>query len=51
VRLRTNEARRRLAAISAPFWLRVVACMNLKPKAVHTPVNRERTAFGGWGNE
>jgi hypothetical protein len=49
--LRTNEARRRLAAISDPFWLRLVAGMNLQPKIVHTPVNRERTAFQGWGNE
>jgi hypothetical protein len=47
--LRTNEARRRLAAVSDPFWLRLVAGMNLKPKLFHTPVNRDRTAFQGWG--
>jgi hypothetical protein len=48
--LRTNEARRRLAAASDPFWLRLVAGMSLQPKPVHTPVNRERTAFQGWGS-
>jgi hypothetical protein len=48
--LRTNEARRRLAAISDPFWLRLVADMNPKPMIAHRPVNRERTAFQGWGN-
>jgi hypothetical protein len=47
--LRTNEARRRLAAVSDPFWLRLVAGMSLQPKPVHTPVNRERTGFDGWG--
>jgi hypothetical protein len=49
--LRTNEAKRRLAAISDPFWLEIVAGMNLKPMTVHRPVNRERTGYQGWGNE
>jgi hypothetical protein len=48
-KLRTNEARRHLAAISDPWWLEVVAGMNLKPMLVHQPVNRERTGFDGWG--
>jgi hypothetical protein len=48
-RLRTNEAKRRLAAISDPWWVEVVAEMSLKPKLVHTQVNRDRTAFQGWG--
>jgi hypothetical protein len=48
--LRTNEARRRLARISDPFWVRLVAGMNLQPMTVHRPVNRDRTAFQGWGN-
>jgi hypothetical protein len=47
-RFRTNAAKRRLAAISDPWWVEVVAEMNLKPKLFHTPVNRERTAFQGW---
>jgi hypothetical protein len=47
-RIRTNEAKRRLAAISDPWWVEVVADMNLRPKIVHTPVNRDRTAFDGW---
>jgi hypothetical protein len=46
--IRTNEARRRLAAISDPWWLEVVASLNLKPMAVHTPVNRDRTSFDAW---
>ena len=46
--LRTNEARRRLAAVSDPFWLRLVAGMNLQPMVVYTLVNRDRTAFQGW---
>jgi hypothetical protein len=46
--LRTNEARRRLAAISDPFWLRLVSGMGLSPMVVHQPVNRDRTAFDGW---
>jgi uncharacterized protein YjiS (DUF1127 family) len=46
--LRTNEARRRLAAISDPFWLRLLADMGLRQKAVHTSVNRDRTGFDGW---
>ena len=51
-RIRTNKARRHLAALSDPWWLEVVAEMNVtaKPKLVHTPVNRERTGFDGWGN-
>jgi hypothetical protein len=48
-RIGTNEAKRRLGAISDPFWLEIVASMNIKPKVVHTPVNRDRTAFDGWG--
>jgi hypothetical protein len=47
-RLRTNAAKRRLAAISDPWWVEVVAEMSLKPKLFHSPVNRERTAFQGW---
>jgi len=46
--IRTNEARRRLAAISDPWWLEVVASLNLKPMAVHTPVNRDCTSFDAW---
>src|SRR5262249_16454962 len=43
--IRTNEAKRRLAAISDPWWLEVVASLNLKPMTVHTSVNRDLTAF------
>jgi hypothetical protein len=46
--IRTNEARRRLAAISDPWWVEVVASLNLKPMAVHTPVNPDRTSFDAW---
>ncbi len=46
--IRTNEARRRLAAISDRWWVEVVASLNLKPMAVHTPVNRDRTSFDAW---
>jgi hypothetical protein len=44
-----DEKHRRLAAISDPWWVEVVASMNLRPKLVHTPVNRDRTGFDGWG--
>jgi uncharacterized protein YjiS (DUF1127 family) len=47
--LRTNEARRHLARISDPFWFRLVADIGAKQKLFHTPVNRERTGFDGWG--
>jgi len=47
-RIRTNEAKRRLAAISDPWWVEVVASMNLKPMGAHQPVNRDRTGFDGW---
>ena len=47
-KIRTNEARRRLAAISDPWWVEVVASLNLKPMTVHTPVNRDRTSFDAW---
>jgi hypothetical protein len=43
-----DEKRLRLAAISDPWWVEVVASMNLKPRAVHMPVNRERTGSDGW---
>src|SRR5258707_5737093 len=46
--IRTNETRRRLAAISDPWWVEVVASLNLKPMTVHTPVNRDRTSFDAW---
>ncbi len=46
--LRTNEARRHLARISDPFWLRLVTEMGSPTKLVQTPVNRDRTAFQGW---
>ena len=46
--IRTNEARRRLAAISDPWWVEVVASLNLKPTTVHTPVNRDRSSFDAW---
>jgi hypothetical protein len=49
-RIRTNEAKRHLAAVSDPWWVEVVASMNLKPKLFHTPVNRERCGWQGWGN-
>jgi hypothetical protein len=48
--LRTNEARRHLSAISDPWWVGVVAAMSVGTKIVHTPVNRDRTGFQGWGN-
>lgn len=48
--LRTNEARRRLAAISDTWWLEVVAGMYPRQLVVHRPVNRDRTEFQGWGN-
>jgi hypothetical protein len=47
-RLRSAEAKRRLSAISDPWWVEVVGSMSLKPKLFHTPVNRDRTAFDGW---
>ncbi len=47
-KIRTNEARRRLAAISDPWWLEVVASLNLKPGGPHYPVNRDRTSFDAW---
>src|SRR5258706_14371265 len=43
--IRTNEARRRLAAISDPWWLEVGASPNLKPGGAHYPVKRDRTSF------
>ena len=46
--IRTNEAKRRVAAVSDPWWLEVVASLNLKPMTVHTPVNRDRTSFDAW---
>jgi hypothetical protein len=48
-RIRASEAKRRLAAISDPWWVETIAEMNLRPKLVHTPVNRDRTGFDGWG--
>lgn len=50
--LAAAERRRRLEAISDPWWVEVVAEMNrhTKPKLFHTPVNRDRTGFQGWGN-
>jgi hypothetical protein len=51
-KLRTNEARRRLAAISDPWWVEIVADMNrhAKPLTVHRPVNRERCShINPWG--
>ena len=47
---RVAERRRKLAAISDPRWVEVVAEMNrhAKPLTVHRPVNRERTGFQGW---
>jgi hypothetical protein len=48
-KLRTNEARQRLVAVSHPSWLRVVADMGLQPMALHKPVNRDRTGYEGWG--
>jgi hypothetical protein len=48
--LRTNEARRRLAAISGSHWMGIVASMDLRPLTWHRPVNRDRTVFQGWGN-
>lgn len=47
--LRTNEARRRLAAISGSHWLGVVASMDLRPLTWHRKVNRDRTGYDGWG--
>jgi hypothetical protein len=46
-----NERRRRLEAISDPFWVEAVAAelnRHATPKLVHSPVNRDRTAFDGW---
>jgi hypothetical protein len=50
-KIRTDEAKRRLGAISDPWWVEVVAGMNqtARPMLVHRPVNRERTAYQGWG--
>lgn len=49
--LRTNEARRRLSAISDPFWIRLVAGMGLKQQMVHTPINREASSYiNPWGH-
>jgi hypothetical protein len=47
-RIRTNEAKRHLAAISDPWWVEAVASMNLQPMIAHRPCNRDRTAFDGW---
>ena len=46
--MRAAEKRRRLEAISHPWWVEVVASLNLKPMTVHTPVNRDRTSFDAW---
>src|SRR5258708_13374129 len=46
--MRAAEKRRRLEAISHPWWVEVVASLNLKPMTVHTPVNRARTSFDAW---
>jgi hypothetical protein len=48
-KLRTNEAKRRLAALSDPWWVETVASMNLQPLVAHQSVNRDRTGFQGWG--
>jgi hypothetical protein len=48
-KLRTNEARRRLAVVSDPFWLRLIADMGLSQMAMHKPVNMDRTGYQGWG--
>jgi hypothetical protein len=49
-KIRTNEAKRRLAAISDPWWVEVVASMNVKPPLANVQgrVNRDRTGFEGW---
>lgn len=48
-----SERRRRLEAISSPWWVELTAAVNktAKAKLVHTPVNRDRTGYQGWGNE
>src|SRR5258706_6367322 len=46
--IRTNEARRRLAAISDPWWLEVVASLNLKPMAGYNPIKPELTSVHAW---
>jgi hypothetical protein len=47
--IRTNEAKRRLAAISDPWWVEVVASLAPKPFAIPSArVNRDRTGFDGW---
>jgi hypothetical protein len=46
--LRTNEARRRLARISDPFWVRLTLELSTKQRLVHQPVNRDRDSFKPW---
>ncbi len=46
--IRTNEAKRRLAAISNPWWVETVARLNLHPMGAHEPVNRDRDSFKAW---
>src|SRR5258708_33984551 len=46
--MRAAEKRRRLEAISHPWWVEVGASLNLKPMTVHTPVNGDRTSFAAW---
>lgn len=49
--LAAAERRRKLEALSGPWWVEALARINrtAKPKLVHTPCNRERTGFDGWG--
>ncbi len=46
--MRAAEKRRRLEVTVHPWWVEVVASLNLKPMTVHTPVNRDRTSFDAW---